>query len=164
MSKVLTYTDSPGLFHQLGATGWLSTQASMTVNCEHGDDANGLYVQRHNPATYFDDLNGARRRCTDVAGLPRRQRGDDVYRLVIFAIPFGPQLQGTPDLCTKGHSSSSGSSTQPGRLPDHFLQGFLPQLLATPEYQQGRMAIFLWWDSDVHAPKNGAVAVRTSSR
>jgi len=36
------------------------------------------------------------------------------------------------------------------------LQGFLPQLIATPEYQQGRMAIFLWWDSDVHAPKNGA--------
>ena len=30
----------------------------MTVNCEHGDDANGLYVQRHNPATYCDDLNG----------------------------------------------------------------------------------------------------------
>ena len=56
----VTYADSPGLFHQLGATGWLSTQASMTVNCEHGDDANGLYVQRHNPATYFDDLTASR--------------------------------------------------------------------------------------------------------
>jgi hypothetical protein len=159
----VTYADSPGLFHQLGATGWLSTQASMTVNCEHGDDANGLYVQRHNPATYFDDLNGvsAGGAPTSLA-CPGGNLGMTSYTAedVPFPDPFVTHSTFTwvtPDLCDDGHSKlASCFSTNLVANADHFLQGFLPQLLATPEYQQGRMAIFLWWDSDVHAPKNGA--------
>ena len=154
----VTFADSPGLFYQLGATGWLSAQASMTVNCQHGDDANGLYVQRHNPAAYFDDLNGvsAGGAPTSLA-CPGGTLGMTSYTAedVPFPDPFVTHsvfTWVTPDLCDDGHSKlASCFSTNLVANADHFLQGFLPQLLATSEYQDGRMAIFLWWDSDVHA-------------
>ena len=159
----VTFADSPGLFYQLGATGWLSAQASMTVNCQHGDDANGLYVQRHNPAAYFDDLNGvsAGGAPTSLA-CPGGTLGMTSYTAedVPFPDPFVTHsvfTWVTPDLCDDGHSKlASCFSTNLVANADHFLQGFLPQLLATSEYQDGRMAIFLWWDSDVHTPSASA--------
>src|SRR5690348_1765904 len=50
--------NSPSIFPGLGQTGWQSFQESMTKACEYGNDANGLYVQRHNPPAYYDTLNG----------------------------------------------------------------------------------------------------------
>jgi hypothetical protein len=37
---------------------------------------------------------------------------------------------------------------------DRFLQGYLPALLATPEYQAGNTAIFITWDENDGANGN----------
>jgi hypothetical protein len=150
---------SPSIFWQLGASGWQSYQESMTGTCEYGNDANGLYVQRHNPASYYDALNGV--------GTPTTEEcqggvlGGATYVANDLPFPVGSQLSTltwiSPNLCDDGHSSLTTCwSTNQIANSDHFLQGFLPSLVQSSAYQAGQMAVFLWWDSDAHTPTNGA--------
>lgn len=150
-------TTSPSVFAGLGDSGWRSYQESMTTHCEYGNDANGLYVQRHNPATYFDALNGvgpgSTLECPGGTSGPTRYAADDL------PFPVGSSVSTltwiTSNVCDDGHSSLSTCwSRNQIANADHFLQGFLPGLISSSAYQAGQMAIFLWWDSDAHAPSS----------
>lgn len=150
---------SPSIFQGLGQAGWQSFQESMTRVCEYGNDANDLYVQRHNPATYYDVLNGVGAGSTlECPGGTLAATGT-TYTAQDIPFPVGTPASSltwiSPNLCDDGHSSLSRcwSKTQIANA-DHFLQGFLPGLIQSQAYQSGQMVIFLWWDSDAHPPTN----------
>jgi hypothetical protein len=128
----------PSIFSQLGGGGWRALQESMPANCALGNA--GFYAVRHNPAAYYTNIR------SDCAG---------------YDVPLGanPDLSArftfvTPDTCHDMHSSSCGSTTSSEvRNGDAWLAGFLPKLLASPQYQAGTTAVFITWDEDDYGGK-----------
>lgn len=115
----------PSIFGQLPGGQSRSLEQDMPSNCDTGNS--GSYAIRHNPQPYYTDNSG------DCAN---------------FNVPFAaaPDLSArftfiTPNACNDMHDCS----TQTG---DNFLKGYVPTLMATPQYQAGNTAIFLVWDED----------------
>jgi len=104
----------------------------MPSNCYQGNTT--LYAPRHNPAVYY----------TNIAAQCATQD-----------VPLGatPDISSaftdiTPNLCDDMHDCSVSSG-------DTWLSGFLPQLMATPQYKAGKTVIFITWDeNDTQAPGN----------
>jgi hypothetical protein len=90
------------------------------------------YAVRHNPETYYTNL------------------GTDCAR---YDVPLGsaPNVSAaftfvTPDICHDMHSNSCPGSADAVAQGDQWLQGFVPKLLATPQYRAGSTVIFVTWD------------------
>jgi phosphatidylinositol-3-phosphatase len=112
--------DVPNIFNQLGSD-WRALQESMPSNCAKSNS--GTYAVRHNPAAYYTNIDCA--------------AGD---------VPLGstPDLSAkftfvTPNLCNDMHDCS----VQTG---DSWLSTFMPQVFASPEYQDGGTVVFVTWD------------------
>src|SRR6476646_1112526 len=112
------------VFQQLGTT-WRAYQESMATRCQR--TSAGLYAVRHNPATY----------CTPVAAQCATQ---DVP---LPASPtFGAALTFvTPNLVDDMHDGTVAQG-------DRWLAGFVPKVLASPEYAAGSLALFVVWDEN----------------
>ena len=128
----------PNIFAQLPAGGSRSLEESMPSNCDKSDSGN--YAVRHNPEVYYTNLG------TDCTN---------------FDVPFGsaPDLSAkftyiTPNLCHDMHSNSCAGSSNVELQGDLFLQSYVPQLLASPQYQAGNTLIIITWDEDSGANGN----------
>jgi hypothetical protein len=117
--------DVPSIFSQLPSGGSRSVQESMPSSCLQSDA--GEYAVRHNPEAYYVNLG------TDCSN---------------FDVPSGstPDLSArftfiTPNLTDDMHDGTV-------KQGDAFLQSYVPELLATPQYQAGNAAIFITWDED----------------
>jgi len=128
----------PNIFAQLPAGGSRSLEESMPSNCDKSDSGN--YAVRHNPEVYYTNLG------TDCTS---------------FDVPFGsaPNLSAkftyiTPNLCHDMHSNSCAGSSNVELQGDLFLQSYVPQLLASPQYQAGNTLIIITWDEDSGANGN----------
>ena len=122
--------DVENIFHQLPGGASRSLEESMPSSCYQTNSS--PYVVRHNPEAYYTNLG------SDCAG---------------YDVPLGsaPDLSAaftfiTPNVCHDMHSNSCPGSTNPILQGDQWLQGFVPQLLATPEYQTGSTVVFITWD------------------
>lgn len=121
----------PSIFSQLPGGGSRSLEESMPSNCDASDS--GLYAARHNPEVYYTNLGGA---CGT------------------YDVPLGsaPDLSAqftlvTPNLTDDMHDGTISDG-------DHFLQRFIPLLMANPAYQSGTTAIFVVWDENSGADGN----------
>jgi hypothetical protein len=119
------------LFSQLAPGGWRALQESMPSPCALSDA--GRYAVRHNPAAYYTRLRSA---C----------RADDV------PLTSTPNLTArftfvTPNVCHDMHDCSVATG-------DAWLKGFVPKVLASPQYRAGRTAVFVTWDEDDHSSAN----------
>jgi hypothetical protein len=119
------HLDVPSIFSQLPDGGSRSLEQGMPGNCASGDS--GEYAVRHNPETYYTNLGTECRR---------------------YDVPFGarPNLSArltfvTPNLINDMHDGSIGDG-------DRFLQGYLPALMATPQYRARNTVIFITWDEN----------------
>jgi phosphatidylinositol-3-phosphatase len=128
----------PNIFAQLPAGESRSLEESMPSNCYKSDSGN--YAVRHNPEVYYTNLG------TDCGN---------------FDVPFGsaPDLSAkftfvTPNLCHDMHSNSCTGSSNIELQGDQFLQAYVPQLLASPQYQAGNTLIVITWDEDSGANGN----------
>ena len=128
----------PNIFAQLPAGGSRSLEESMPSNCDKSNSGN--YAVRHNPEVYYTNLG------TDCTN---------------FDVPFGsaPDLSAkftyiTPNLCHDMHSNSCAGSSNVELQGDLFLQSYVPQLLASPQYQAGNTLIIITWDEDSGANGN----------
>ena len=141
------------LFQQVAQSGreWRNYAESMPSACAADNSADGLYLVRHAPAPYYVSERG---RCPrwDVP-LGSRSGGalhDDVAagRLPAYAMA-------TPNACDDMHGAAgcSGDSVRNG---DDWMAGWLPQILAGPDYTAGRLVIIITWDegnsTDNHIP------------
>ena len=112
------------VFQQLG-TGWRAYEESMATRCQR--TSAGLYAVRHNPAAYYTPIASA---CVaqDVP-LPAAPSFDAAYTFV------------TPNLIDDMHDGTVSQG-------DHWLAGFVPKVLASPQYRAGTLALFVVWDEN----------------
>jgi putative cell wall-binding protein len=138
------------LFSQLGAPGlsWRGYQESMPSTC--AQTSSGLYAVKHNPAAYYTNVRAA---CgaDDVALTGNFDRDVAAGTLPSFSFV-------TPNLCNDTHDCSVSTG-------DAWLAGWVPRILAGPNYRAGDTAIVLVWDegtgSDNRVP---AIVVAPSVR
>jgi phosphatidylinositol-3-phosphatase len=118
----------PSIFSQLPGGASRSLEESMPSNCAQADS--GEYAVRHNPEAYYTNL------------------GSDCGN---YDVPAGasPDLSArftfvTPNVIDDMHSGTIADG-------DSFLKSFVPELMATPQYQSGSTAIFITWDEGTSA-------------
>jgi hypothetical protein len=119
------------IFSQLGPGGWRALQESMPSACAL--DNAGRYAVRHNPAAYYTNLRGA---CL-TNDVPLTGTPNLAARFTFV----------TPNVCHDMHDCSVATG-------DAWLKGFLPKVLASPQYRAGRTAVFVTWDEDDHSSAN----------
>jgi phosphatidylinositol-3-phosphatase len=115
----------PNIFSQLPGGGSRSLEESMPSPCDQSDS--GSYAVRHDPEAYYSNL------------------GPDCQN---YDVPFGaaPDISArftfvTPNLVDDMHDGTISDG-------DKFLNGYVPALLATPQYQAGDTVIFITWDEN----------------
>jgi hypothetical protein len=111
----------PSIFSQVD--DWRSLQESMPSNCLQTDS--GEYAVRHNPATYYTNIDCANRD-VPLAAVP------DLSARFTFV---------TPNLCNDTHDCSVATG-------DAWLSAFLPSVLTDHEYREGETVVFITWDED----------------
>jgi hypothetical protein len=141
------------VFQQVAASGreWRSYVESAPAPCVLTNTANGRYLVRHVPATYY---LSERSRCgtwavpmgEPAAGALR----DDVAGGALPAFGFV-----SPDACHDMHGAAP-CPTERVRKGDRWLKTWLPQILAGPDYTAGRLVVVITWDegtgTDNHIP------------
>ncbi|TMM24489.1 MAG: hypothetical protein E6F94_09550, partial [Actinobacteria bacterium] len=134
----------PNIYQQLPGGQSRTLMESIPSSC-YKSDFNSLYVVHDNPEAYYTNLG------TDCAN---------------YDVGFGP----TPDLsakftfivpnrCHDMHTNSCAGNSDVVLQGDQFLQGYVPQLLATPQYQAGNTLIIVTWDEDDGSHSNHIPAI-----
>lgn len=122
--------DGDSIFQQLG-TDWTILAESAKQNCQMNGGA--YYDPRHIPALYYTAIRSACQQrvipMTDPPDLSRR------FTIVV------------PNMIDDMHMTDVTVDI-PARIKagDDWLRGYLPKLLATPEYQAGKTVILITWD------------------
>jgi hypothetical protein len=110
------------IFSQEGSS-WRSYEESMPSTCDLS--SSGLYAVKHNPAPYFTNVRTA---CsTQDVPLPSSPSFTASYTFV------------TPNLCNDMHDCSVATG-------DNWLKAFVPKVLRSREYKNGKLVLFLTWD------------------
>ena len=124
------------IFSQVGSSSWRSYEESMPFNCALSNS--GSYAVRHNPAAYFTNVRTA---CgqNDVP-LPSAPSFSSKYTFV------------TPNLCHDMHDCSVSTG-------DSWLKSFVPKILASPEYKNGNLVVFLTFDESNSSSSNQVATI-----
>lgn len=122
------------IFRQVRAAGGtaVSYQEAMPSPC--ATESSGTYAVKHNPAAYYQGADD--RAACQRDNLPLDQFHPDALPTFAFV---------TPDLCNDTHDC-------PVSTGDQWLANFLPPLLLSNTYRQGRTAVFVVWDEDSPMP------------
>ena len=102
-----------------------------------------LYVPRHNPMVYFDDVSNTNlsNSAFCIANVrPYSQLAGDLQSNVVARYNFL-----TPNLCNDMHNSSGCTTTNSVRNGDTWLSNNLPAILASTAYRSNG-AVFITWD------------------
>jgi phospholipase C len=111
---------------------WKGYAESMPANCYPSDS--GTYVPRHNPPPYYSNLT----RCgTNDVPMGTATSGNLVDDVRAGTLPAYSHV--TPNNCSNTHDCSILTG-------DNWLASIIPMIASGPDYQQGRLAIFLMWD------------------
>jgi hypothetical protein len=129
------------VFRQVGESGrqWRNYAGAAPGNCVL--TGHGRYLVRHVPATYYRDVRDDCRRWT----VPLGDSGagalhDDVAAGSLPAYAFV-----SPDACDDMHGGS-GCPDDLIATGDRWLQTWLPQIMAGPDYRAGRLTVIITWD------------------
>ena len=144
----------PSIFAQTGGS-WRVYAESMPSNCSRKNTPDGLYVPRHTAAPYFTDLAAAclKRQLplgTTAAGA---LAGDlKAGTLPKFALVV-------PNTTNDAHGGCLSCA-------DAWLARWVPQIVASPAYQDGSTAVFVTYDSDDQSARNhiATIAIAPSVR
>ncbi|MDQ1716750.1 MAG: phosphatidylinositol-3-phosphatase [Pseudonocardiales bacterium] len=121
---------------------------SMPSNCAL--TPSGAYAVKHNPWAYFSDPT-PRRNCQNAdvpAGTPAS--GNLASDAAAGRLPNAGLW--IPNLCNDAHDCSL-------RIADNYLESWLPQLMAAPDFQTGRLAIVVTADEDNNTSVNRVLTV-----
>ncbi|MFL6100734.1 MAG: alkaline phosphatase family protein [Actinomycetales bacterium] len=128
------------IFNQVAAAGlqWREYAESMPGNCHRSND--GLYLVRHAPPPYYPS---ERERCqswdvsfgTTSSGALRSALGSGLpaYSFV------------TPNACNDMHGATGCTSGKVKR-GDDWLARWMPLIMGSPDFQQGRLLVIVTWD------------------
>lgn len=119
----------PSIFSQVDSR---SFEQAMPENCDLSDT--DIYAVRHNPEVYYLPLRQACRANNVPLGR------FNARRLPQFSFV-------TPDMCSDMHSCSVADG-------DSWLRGFLPRIIASPDYRAGRTVVFITFDESEQSDDN----------
>jgi len=125
------FIDAPNLVDQLETAGksWTAYMEGMPEPCYLGNA--DQYAQKHDPFIYYDDIRNDPDRCNRI--VPFTAFGND---LAANAVPDFVWI--TPNQCNDMHSCSAATG-------DDWLKIWVPQILASPAWQEGGM-LFITFD------------------
>jgi hypothetical protein len=151
----------PSIFTQIGtaaasapdpatAPTWRTYAESMPANC--GLANSGDYAARHNPAVYYPN-DAAACAVDDVpSGTPAA--GAFATDLAAGTLPsYGLFI---PNLCNDGHNSCGGVPRVAEE--DATIAAWMPQILASPDYQSGHLLVVITADSSASASNGNLLA------
>ena len=101
----------------------------------NGEDGLGLYARKHNPAISFTDISHSAARCANITDFKHFAPAAANYSLIV------------PNMCHDMHDCSVSAG-------DSFLQGFVPQILNRPGWQDDDV-LFVTWDEGSTNLKGG---------
>jgi hypothetical protein len=140
------------IFGQVAASGreWRVYAESMPAPCSLKNSADNLYAVRHTAATYYTEI---RDQCAKRV-VPMGTIGKGAFHDGLAAgLPALSLL--VPDMCNDMHGESAchGDDVRNG---DDWLHSVLPEVMASPDYTSGRLAVVITWDegspNDNHIP------------
>ncbi len=119
-----------------------SYEESMRTACQLASD--GEYAVKHNPAPYYVG-SGDRAACAhDDVALGTPAAGGGLHRdLVRGTLPAFSFI--TPNLCSDTHDC-------PVRDGDRWLAQWMPMIVGSATYREGRTAVFVVWDEPTPMP------------
>jgi phosphatidylinositol-3-phosphatase len=141
------------VFQQVTTSGrqWRSYAESMPANCTTRDAADGLYLVRHSPATYYTNL---RSRCA-VWHVPLGTTSAGPLRADVRAGTLPAYSFVTPNACNDMHGGPRCPSDQVA-AGDAWLARWIPVITSGADFRRGRLAVIITWDEgsplDNHIP------------
>jgi hypothetical protein len=122
---------------------WRAYQEDATDACPM--TSTGLYAAKHDPFVYFTDVTNDQSYCAkhlvSLAALDQTLTAtcpDTIPRFNFI----------TPNLCNDMHGAAGCPTEDPVAVGDAWLAQYIPKIMASPVYQEGRAAIFITWDED----------------
>jgi phosphatidylinositol-3-phosphatase len=148
-------TSAASIFSALGAAGqhWRSYVEAMGGNC--GLVSYGEYAAKHNPAVYYTSL---RHEC-DAWDQPMGTLSGGPLHLALVSGPSAALTTLTPDLLDDMHDGTVAEA-------DGWLAGWWPQVVASPAYRSGQLAVMIVWDEGAgsgNAPSHVPLIVMSGS-
>lgn len=128
-------TPATSVFQELG-TGrrqWRSYVEAMVANC--GLASYGDYAAKHNPAVYY---TAVRHEC-EAWDQPLGRLGAGPLHDALLHGPSAALTTVTPDLQDDMHDGTVAQA-------DTWLAAWLPQVIASPAYRSGHLAVLIVWD------------------
>ncbi|HEX9438220.1 MAG TPA: alkaline phosphatase family protein [Roseiflexaceae bacterium] len=131
------FRDVPNIADQIEGVGksWRAYMEGMPSPCFVGDQ--GRYRQRHNPFIYYDNIRLNPTRCNKI--VPFTQFAQD---LATDMVPNYVWI--TPDMCNDLHDCSLD-------VGDAWLQTWVPQILASPAWQQNGVLFIIFDEGNTRA-------------
>lgn len=128
-------TPAQSIFEELGNSGrqWRSYVEDMGHNC--GLVSYGDYAAKHNPAVYY---TGIRREC-EAWDQPMGTPGGGPLHQALANGQSVALTTVTPDVQDDMHDGTVAQA-------DHWLAAWLPQVVGSPAYRSGHLAVLIAWD------------------
>jgi len=128
-------TRAPSIFAELAAAGkgWRSYAESMASNCSL--PTYGNYAARHNPAVYYTSIRSQCRKWDQPLGTTLR----GPLRAALREGPAVALTTVTPNVEDDMHNGTVGQA-------DAWLASWVPQIVASPSYRSGHLAVVIAWD------------------
>ncbi|GEM_PF-569346 len=125
----------PSVFSELvqAHQQWRSYVEAMGHNC--GLASYGAYAAKHNPAAYFVE---ARRQC-QLWDQPLGTLTQGPLHQALRTGPAAALTTVTPDVLDDMHNGTVARA-------DRWLAAWVPQVLASPAYRSGQLAVLIAWD------------------
>jgi phospholipase C len=134
---------------------WAKSYAeSMPSNCSLSDSGSGLYQVHHNPEAYYASV---RTKCLNWSDVPMGIGGPGIFHndLVAGKLPRFAFI--TPNQCHNTHDCSVATG-------DSYLKSLISAIVTAPDYQAGRLVVFLTWDENGGLPGNRIPTIVVSHR
>jgi phosphatidylinositol-3-phosphatase len=129
-----------------------SYEESMPANCYLSDS--GLYRVHHNPEAYYTSV---RTKCTRWSNAPMGTVSSGLFHDDLIAGKLPRFAFITPNMCNNTHDCSVATG-------DAYLKSLIPAIVAAPDYQAGRLVVFLTWDENDDLPGNRVPMIVVSHR
>ena len=126
-------TGADNIFNQVGPSGWKGYVESMPAACD--GVSTGTYDAQHNPAAYYSDVSA---QCpTNDVPMGSPSSGALHADVALGTLPTFSTV--TPDLQDDMHDGTIQQA-------DSWLAGWIPQVVAGPDYRSGHLVVVIIWD------------------
>ncbi|MFL6100735.1 MAG: alkaline phosphatase family protein [Actinomycetales bacterium] len=130
------------IFKQVTDAGleWREYAESMPQSCRTTNSSDGLYLVRHAPPPYYTSESG---RC-DAWDVPLgTTTSGALHAALATGLPSYSFV--TPNACNDMHGAPSCQTTII-KSGDNWLAKWMPQIIASDDFQQARLVVLITWD------------------